>query len=222
MYVTPQTLAEGFPDGLIGLAFDCDGVMFDTRDCNIRFYNLILERMGLPPMAPAQEDFVHFATVQASLEYIIPRSRWAEIPIVRKSVDYVAEIMPLMRPEPGLMELLATLQTLHIRMAVYTNRTNTMELTLDRWGMTSYFFPVITAAVVRGKPHPEGAFRILEAWGAKPGQIAFIGDSTADQGAAQGAGVPFWAFKNETLAADRHIPDFWSLRQAILQWKGHP
>lgn len=219
MYVTAQNLAESYPDGLKGIMFDCDGVMFDTRDCNAQFYNLILERMGLGPMTKAQGDFVHVATVAQSLEHIIPRARWDEIPKARTSVNYVTEILPLMRIEPGLLELLQTLRAMNIRMAVYTNRTNTMEMVLDRWGLSSFFFPVITAQKVKGKPHPEGAFKILDAWNARPSEVAFIGDSTADQQAAAGAKVPFWAFKNESLAAHRHVPDFWSVRRVLMQWR---
>lgn len=218
MYVTVNNLAASYPNGMRGIIFDCDGVMFDTRDCNMQYYNLILNNMGLPPMTPSQEDYVHVATVGQSLEHIIPRNRWHEIPAARKTVDYVSEIMPLMRPEPGLFELLQTLRSLNIRMAVYTNRTNSMELVLEKWNIAHNFFPVITAQKVKGKPHPEGGFRILEAWGAKADEVAFIGDSTADQGAAAGSGIPFWAFKNPTLHAQRHIPDFWSVRRVLLEW----
>jgi len=222
VFVTPHNLDVAYPQGIAGVIFDCDGVMFDTRHCNVEYYNRILGRMGLPPMTTAQEDYVHVATVGASLEHIIPRSRWHEIPEARRSVNYVKEIMPHMRPEPGLFEFLQTLRALGIRMAVYTNRTNSMELVLDRWGISSFFQPVITAQKVRGKPHPEGAFRILEAWRTAPGEVAFIGDSHADQQAAAGAGIPFWAFRNETLYAHRHVTDFWSVRRAFLQWKAQP
>ncbi|MFV0350154.1 MAG: HAD family hydrolase [Halodesulfovibrio sp.] len=218
MYVTAHNLRDAYPDGITGIIFDCDGVMFDTRECNVQYYNLILSRMGLDPMTKEEEDFVHVATVVQSLEYIVPRSRWNELPEARKAVNYVQEIMPHMRPEPGLFEFLETLRSMNLRMAVYTNRTNTMELVLERWGISSFFFPVMTAQKVKGKPHPEGAFKILEAWGAKPSDVAFIGDSTADQRAAEASGIPFWAFKNESLLAQRHVPDFWSLRRALIQW----
>jgi len=218
VFVSVQNLKESFPNGIQGLIFDCDGVMFDTRDCNVQFYNLILERLGIGPMTRSQEDFVHVATVAESLKHIIPEARWDEIPTARQSVDYVAEIMPLMRVEPGLTELLETLHTMGKRMAVFTNRTNTMELVLEKWNLAQFFFPVMTAQKVKGKPNPEGAFRILEAWDARPEEVVFVGDSTADQQAAAAAGIPFWAFKNSALEAHRHIPDFWSMRQVLMEW----
>mgnify|MGYP006872120701 FL=1 len=35
-------LERTFPAGLSGLIFDCDGVMVDSRDVNIGYYNLLL------------------------------------------------------------------------------------------------------------------------------------------------------------------------------------
>jgi phosphoglycolate phosphatase-like HAD superfamily hydrolase len=41
------------------IAFDCDGVLFDSREANIAFYNAILEQFGMPRLSPAATDFVH-------------------------------------------------------------------------------------------------------------------------------------------------------------------
>ena len=50
--------------GLIKLvAFDCDGVLFDSRQANIAFYNDILARFEQPRMDLEAEDFVHSHTV---------------------------------------------------------------------------------------------------------------------------------------------------------------
>jgi phosphoglycolate phosphatase len=34
------------------IIFDCDGVMFDSRQANINFYNHLLARFDQPPMDP--------------------------------------------------------------------------------------------------------------------------------------------------------------------------
>ncbi len=36
------------------VAFDCDGVMFDTINANMAYYNKILEHFGRPAMTPQQ------------------------------------------------------------------------------------------------------------------------------------------------------------------------
>ena len=43
-----------FPHGLTGIIFDCDGVMVDSRDVNIGYYNLLLREVGKPPITPEQ------------------------------------------------------------------------------------------------------------------------------------------------------------------------
>ena len=36
------------------VAFDCDGVMFDTTKANMSYYNEILEHFGQPTLTPDQ------------------------------------------------------------------------------------------------------------------------------------------------------------------------
>lgn len=222
MYLTSHSLSDRFPKGIGGVVFDCDGVMFDTWESNMFFYNLVLERMGLPPMTPSQERYVHMATVIDSLAHIIPPSHAHRLKEARKSVSYTEEIMPKMVMAEGLMELLEVLRGLNIRLAVHTNRTNTMECVLERFGLSCFFDQVMTASQVTGKPSPEGLFQILRTWNMSPDQIVFIGDTQADEHAARHAGVDFWAYRNQQLLARQHVHDFWAVRGAFLQWQGWP
>ena len=41
------------------LIFDCDGVMFDSRQSNISYYNHLLEHFDLHPMTKGQIAYVH-------------------------------------------------------------------------------------------------------------------------------------------------------------------
>ncbi|ABB38970.1 HAD-superfamily hydrolase, subfamily IA, variant 1 [Oleidesulfovibrio alaskensis G20] len=218
MLLTAHYLASRFPRGLHGVVFDCDGVLFDSRAANMRYYNLILEKLGLGPMTAAQEDYVHMHTVGESLVHIIPPAMHDRMGWARKQVDYLKEIVPSMEPEPGLLEFLALLRDNGVRMAVHTNRTNSMEYVLDVFDMSGFFHPVMTASKVVAKPHPEGVNKVLEAWECGRDEIAFVGDSLLDSQAAHSAEVPFWAFRNETLQAERHINDFWSLRAQFVQY----
>ena len=73
-------------DNLIKLvAFDCDGVLFDSRQANIAFYNTILARFDQPPMSPEAEDYVHSHTVWESLDYI-----FSGYPDLEAVVDFAA------------------------------------------------------------------------------------------------------------------------------------
>ena len=202
-------------EGLEGLVFDCDGVLFDSRDVNIHFYNRIREYFALGPLNNDEEEFVHMHSVLDSLRYILPPECMDRLDDVRRHVDY-NELLPYMRMEEGVPELLELLRSKGLRIAVNTNRTTTMNLLLQMHGLADFFWPVMTAGQVsRPKPHPESMYRILEMWSVSPGKVAFIGDSVVDQSTAGSAGVPFWAYKNQYLEADMLIPDFWTLREFI-------
>ena len=214
--ITINPLLRRNVERIKGFVFDCDGVLFDSREANCRYYNFILERMGLEAMDEEQEEYVHAHSVHDSIAKIVPRDRLDEAGAVRAAVSY-EHFLGFMRPEAGLYELLGTIRSLGLRQAINTNRTTTMELLLERFDLGEYFFPVVTAGrVSRPKPHPESLHVILDAWKARADEVIFIGDSGVDERTAQAAGVEFWAYKNETLRGACVIPDFWDMRQFLL------
>ncbi|WP_462324359.1 HAD family hydrolase [Desulfoplanes sp.] len=199
-----------------GIIFDCDGVLFDSREVNRRYYNGLRFALGLPELSESELDYAHMQTVSKALERIIPRERMDEMHAVRKKLSY-KKYIPYLQPAGGLYELLDTLGSSGIRMAVDTNRLDTMETILERFDLTRYFFPVITSASVAfPKPHPEGIHAILRAWKFSTDSVRYIGDSKVDEMTASRAGVRFWAYRNKHLLAHRHLIDFWALR-AIMR-----
>lgn len=201
--------------GVRGLIFDCDGVLFDTREVNRQFYNHILNGLGLPDMNDEDEEYVFMHTVDASIARIIPSDLIGQAREIQMSMNYL-DFMDRMIPAPGIHELLEALEKHGILMAVNTNRKNSMEMVLDRFGMARFFDPVMTAAkVARPKPDPEGVLHILDVWNFKPNEVAFLGDSAVDQETTVRSGVPFWAYRNLHLQANLHIDSFHELRQWV-------
>lgn len=201
---------------LKGIVFDCDGVMFDSKEANRAYYNKIREGVGLDPMSPEEEEYVHVHSVLDSIAHIVPKGKYEQALKVRKSLDY-KDFIRYMQPETGLYPLLFWLRDKGLRLAVNTNRTNTMDLVLDIFGLRSFFVPVVVASMVSSpKPFPEGLNLILENWGIRPEETAYIGDSEVDQATAEAAGVAFWAYKNVYLRADLHIDDFYTLKCCLI------
>ncbi len=206
--------------GIFGVVFDCDGVLVDSLEANKFYYNWFRERFGLPPMNAEEERYTHIQNVYNSLKRIVPEGRLDEAMALREEFDYRL-VLPHIHPEPGIFDLLILLRAMGVRMAVNTSRTNTTELLLDHLGMNGFFQPVVsTAQVSRPKPHPEGVHLILDAWGLRTEDVAFIGDSSVDQGTAENAGVEFWAYRNPRLEAALHVPDFPSLTRAFARSRG--
>jgi phosphoglycolate phosphatase-like HAD superfamily hydrolase len=212
---SPTWVSGGLLGGIQGVVFDCDGVLIDSREANIRFYNLILEALSLPPMKPESEEFVHCHTVQESIAHIVPEGRYEEALEAAKDISY-SRVLDHIRLQPGLVGLLETLQHLGRSCAVNTNRTNTIGLILDRFDLGRYFDPVVTANMVRQpKPHPESLLAILEQWDLSRDRVVFIGDTWVDEQTASSAGVAFWAYRNNELQAGHVIWDYADLEQRL-------
>jgi len=117
-------------------------------------------------------------------------------------LDY-KDLVPLMQMEEGFLDVLKILHP-KIDLAVCTNRSTSMDMVLDSFGLTPYFSCVMTAAKVQNpKPHPEPLLRVLKHYGISSGEALFIGDSEVDCQAAIAAGIPFVAYKAELTALAR-------------------
>lgn len=189
------------------IAFDCDGVMFDTRKANREYYNRLLAHFGRPPMSAAQMDFVHINTVEKSVAHLFDPPERAVVNRYRREMGY-QRFIKFMEIEPDLKPLLAGLRR-NYRTAVATNRTDTMDRVLEAFELTDQFDLVVTALdVPNPKPAPDCLDRIARTFGVKPDEVMYIGDSVLDQQAARAAGTQFVAFDNHDLEADRHIRSF--------------
>lgn len=206
---------ENFPLGLKGLVFDIDGVLFDSRASNMAYYNTIRKAVDLPVLSQEEEDFCHMASVQEALDAIIPRNLRPAAYEACHNINYMKEILPMLRLEPDLTALLSRLKGIGFPCAIFTNRSTSVLELLRHFDLDGFFSPLKTAATGRPKPYPDGLLEILDEWGLEPEQIAFLGDSRVDQLAAEAAGVPFWAYRNPDLKANLHVSSFAKLSQVI-------
>ena len=192
------------------IAFDCDGVMFDTRRANREYYNQLLAHFGRPFMTADQMDFVHINTVGKSVVHLFDPAELEAVNHHRKKIGY-RPFIRYMEIEPDLKRLLEGLRAKY-RTAVATNRTDTMKQVLEAFDLGEYFDLVVTALdVPRPKPAPDCLQKIVRSFQVAPCEVMYIGDSALDQKAARAAGTYFVAFGNATLEADRHIRSFQEL-----------
>jgi len=185
--------------------FDCDGVMFDSRQANINYYNYLLSRFNLPPMTDKKIDFVHSYTAKESVRHIFEGTPYlAQAIDLAKQIDYTPFIYDMVI-EPGLKELLNALRP-DFGLGVATNRSTTIGNVLKYHGLDDFFDIVVSSLDVKHpKPHPESLLKILEFFNIKPKSLLYIGDSLIDYESARSAGVIFIAYKNPKLDADHHV-----------------
>ena len=52
--------------GIDGVIFDCDGVLFESHQANLAYYNAVLEKLGEPPVLAEQRERAHLCHTAAS------------------------------------------------------------------------------------------------------------------------------------------------------------
>lgn len=192
------------------IVFDCDGVMFDSKEANVEYYNHLLNRFSLASMTESEEKFIHMASVADSIEHIFakaPEISRTEIQSYQSSIGY-GPFLKYMKMEPDLVEFLDKVQQSY-RLAISTNRSNTMIPLLQEHGLEKYFEKVVTALTARRpKPAPDGLLEILDHFACSPEEAIFIGDSIFDEQQASACGVDLIAFKNPDLKSTYVVNSF--------------
>jgi phosphoglycolate phosphatase len=185
--------------------FDCDGVMFDSKQANIHFYNHLLARFNLPGMNAEEINFCHQHTADESIRRIFKGTPYMDEALAyRLKVDY-SPFLEDMIIEPDLKNVLEILKGKY-GLAVATNRSNTIQQVLEIFDLKAYFEMVVSSLdVEKPKPHPESIYKILRFFGASAQDALYVGDSGVDQQTARSAGTVFVAYKNDTLEADFHV-----------------
>lgn len=201
------------------VAFDCDGVLFETVEANRAYYNHILAHFGRPAMDEHQLHYVHIHTVQQCLAHLFADDADRQAAMAfRASIDY-GPFLKYLTIEPHLKALLDWMRNRY-KTAIATNRTDTMGRLLREFGLADRFDLVVTSLdVERPKPFPDPLFKILSRFRVEPRQAVFVGDSEVDEATARAAGVPFIAYRNPALEASWHIESLKEL-EGFLQGSG--
>ncbi len=181
-----------------GVIFDCDGVLFESLEANLAFYNTILQRFGLRPVAAGDEEKVRLCHTAASpkvFEVLLGAERVTEAMAMAKAIGF-RQFIPLMTPEPDIVTVLDRLSQ-RLSLAVATNRGNSMAELLGFFDLYRYFDAVVTSRdVPLPKPHPDMLLLAAERLGLEPAELLFVGDSDLDCEASRRAGIRFVAYKN--------------------------
>jgi len=202
--------------GIRVVAFDCDGVMFDTVQANMLYYNDILEHFGRPAMTPEQLAYSHMHTADQAIANLFEDKKSIEAAqAFRKKMSYLP-FLRFMEIEPYLKPLIARLRPRY-KTAIATNRSDTMARVLTEYSLEGCFDLVVSALDVdHPKPHPEALVRVMEHFKINPDQLMYIGDSTLDETAAKAAGAVFVAYKNQSLSAEFYIQSLKEIEDILL------
>jgi HAD superfamily hydrolase (TIGR01509 family) len=176
-----------------GIIFDCDGVLFESRQANLAYYNCILNEFSYPPVLPEEKQRAHLchtASSQQVLSVLVEQDDLQPALAFSATLDY-RQFIPLMRPEPYLLEMLQQISA-RLPLAVATNRGNSVAAILAHFDLQKYFSAVVTCRDVKHpKPAPDMLLLAAAKLGMPTENCLFVGDSELDQQAAVEAKIRF-------------------------------
>ncbi|OPL16209.1 MAG: hypothetical protein AVO38_09095 [delta proteobacterium ML8_D] len=197
--------------------FDCDGVILDSREANRSYYNAILDEFGHRPMTDTELSFVHMHTAEESIRYLFKdyAADVKEALIYSRQLNYTNFLDHLIM-EPGVRDTIESIRP-PILTAISTNRSTTMPMVIDIFGLDKWFDIIVCALDVKyPKPNPEGIFKILNISGVDKDHTIYIGDSIVDETVSHRAGIPFIAYKNSNLNALFHVEHFFEIKEILF------
>jgi HAD superfamily hydrolase (TIGR01509 family) len=203
-------------ESIRAVAFDLDGLMFDTEALFVRVASEMLADRGklfTPEIMAAMigrqwpvsgKAFKEMAGLSESLEELLDEAR----------SRFYAQMDAAVHPTPGLFALLAHLEHRDIPRAVCTSsRREYADRLLKNHGLLDHFAFLLTAEdVTRSKPDPEIYLTAASRFGVEPSAMLVLEDSPAGVAAAHAAGAYVVAIPHDhspagaLAAADRIVP----------------
>ncbi|NLS93213.1 MAG: HAD family phosphatase [Planctomycetaceae bacterium] len=175
------------------VAFDLDGLMFNTEDVYWKVGSELMRRrgreytqelsnaiMGRPPQV-CFEKMIEWHSLDDTWEAMAAESEKVFVSMLDDGVDAM----------PGMLDLLNALERAAIPKAICTSSSpEVVEAVLSRFGMRPRFEFVLTAAdITRGKPHPQIYQKAAQRFGIDPHHLLVLEDSQTGCTAAAASGA---------------------------------
>lgn len=198
------------------VAFDLDGLMFNTEDVFNAAGCELLQRRGL--------EFTHEIRVQMmgrraeeSFQKLVEMTGLTEsIPELMAESQEIFErlLAKHLAPMPGLFEILDHIEAAGLPKGVATSSGRSyLERILGKFALLDRFATTLSAEdVARGKPHPEIYLKAAQRLGVPPEEMLVLEDSEAGTRAAAAANsvvvsIPHEHSRQHDFAGALHIAD---------------
>ncbi|MGA6972640.1 MAG: HAD hydrolase-like protein, partial [Candidatus Binatus sp.] len=162
--------------------FDADGVLFDSTESNVAYYNWIFEQVGEPPLDRDEEIS---AVSYAASEVFAARARGDAIKLgrmhdVTRSMDQTP-FFRMLRPPLALRPFMLELKRRY-KLGLATNRSATVPALVEHLELGGVFDAVASALdKVRPKPAPDILRLCLQRAGVPAARAVYVGDSRIDR-----------------------------------------
>jgi phosphoglycolate phosphatase-like HAD superfamily hydrolase len=169
------------------LIFDIDGTLGDTVPLCYEAFRQTLLRMTGRQWTDEAIDALFGPTEEGIFRRLMP-DRWEEAMDIY--IGSYAELhQRLVKPLPGIQDVLDLLRGRNVPMAVTTGKgPRSAAVTLDVLGLATYFEQVETGSPT-GSRKAEAIRKVSDAWGLPSAHVAYLGDSPLDMRDARKAGA---------------------------------
>jgi len=183
----PLALVDSYPV----VAFDMDGVLLDSFRCWWELLNDALAQHGKPPLTREQFELTWGQDVEADRRMFF--AQWTTEQIMTHYHNALPRFAAMVDVEPDAAATLAALRRQGKKLAVATNSPMAIATHLLEGASLAEYFDVIAGVdlVAEGKPAPDLLHLIARETGVSAAEMAYVGDSMFDEGAARAAGSFF-------------------------------
>lgn len=195
--------------------FDADGVLFESFESNIAYYNAIFAQAGEPPL-DAREEILSISYAASDVFKLRARHNaqlLERIHGIARKLDQ-QPFFDLLRPPFELRPFMLELKRRY-RLALATNRSATVPALVEHLKLADIFDAIASALdKVPPKPAPDILQLCMERAHATPAKTIYVGDSPIDREAAEAAGVAFIGL-GPRVDHDHRIASLHELDQAL-------
>ena len=177
--------------------FDADGVLFDSIESNIAYYNAIFAKVGEPPL-DRQEEIRSISYSAEDMFSARSRDDMAKLESMRSIARALdgSTFFNMLKPPFELRPFMLSLRTRY-RLGLATNRSATVPALVEHLKLTDIFHAIASVLDrVAPKPAPDILHLCMRRAGATPERSVYVGDSPIDREAALAAGTHFIAVGN--------------------------
>lgn len=170
------------------LISDFDGTMVDSEGLIIASYEHVIETYNLTRRSKTELR----ACTGSALRDLYPQWASAEMcpALCETHREFQSRHTHLLTVIPGIIETFQTLRQRGVKIAVNTNRSESVHNLLKNTGLGLVVDHVLTCNDVKNpKPHPEGILKIMNLLGLGPDNVWMFGDMPADILAGKSASV---------------------------------
>ena len=171
--------------------FDLDGTLADTLPDIMTAVNGVRAHYGLPSFDEKYVlKFINGDTAEfaRNIEPDLPDDKIDEAIGIYKA-HYSKCYLEKTHEYDGMTELLKTLRSHGIKLAVFSNKADEYVKNLAKKLFPGIFDYALGAGIYASKPSPDGANAILETFGVSSHDAVFVGDSDVDINTAKNAGI---------------------------------